>query len=171
MTRRCRRRAHSATSANDESLLLTLATHLAINPDPDGTVCSLLKTLLQGEEVEEVSLASASTEIDEHVGDDASRSVPEDKIAIENQLTPHSPSSCRLLCDRHCGTAPLVPDGKKGKRKRRGRHSDEEECATTKDKQAKKKKQTTMTCCPFAASRKCFKHEGVHITLMYSNTE
>ena len=135
-----------------------------MNPDPEATISSLLKTLLQDEE-EEVSLASASTEIDERVGDDASRSVAEEKIAIKKELTPQSP--CRLLCNRHCGSeASLqVAEGKKRKRQ-----SDEEECATN-DKQKKKKKKKQVSCCSFADSKKCVKHEGVHIILMYSNTE
>ena len=140
--------------------------------NPDGIVSSsLLKTLLQGEEAQEEEVSLASTEMDEHVGNEASRSVAEEeeKIAVEKKLSPQS--LCRLLCDRHCGSDATVQvaEGKKRKGKRRGRQSDEEECAT-KDKQKRKKKQQ-VSCCPLAASKKCFKHEGVHITLMYSNTE
>ena len=141
---------------------------------PDGTVSSssLLKTLLQGEEEkereeekDEEENSLASTEIDEHaVGDEGSRSVAEEeKIALDNQLTPQSP--CRLLCERHCGSeASLqVAEGKKRKRKRREKQTDEEECQT-KDKQKRKKRQQRVSCCcPFAASKKCFKLEGDHI--------
>ena len=136
--------------------------------NPDGTVSSsLLKTLLQGEEEkereEEEEDSLASTEIDEHaVGDEASRSVAEEeKIAIDNQLTPQSP--CRLLCDRHCGSEASLQVSEGNKRKRREKQSDEEECPT-KDKQKRKKRQQRVSCCcPFAASKKCFKHEGDHI--------
>ena len=149
--------------------------------NPDGTVSSsLLKTLLRGEdahergEEEEEGFSLASTEIEEHAaGDEASRSVAEEeeeegKIAGEKkQLTLQSP--CRLLCERHCASeaTPRVAEGKKRKRKRRERQSDEEECAT-KDTQKGKKKQR-VSCRPLVSSKTCFKHEGVHVIVMYPN--